>query len=65
MLSGYLRGKIHPEDAAISVSLLFVGPTVNHVSRMLSKYDIKTVSLLPKKDGAFLWPVKNHLVSPD
>jgi hypothetical protein len=40
--------------------LSFVGPT-NCISSMLTRHNIKTVGLLPKKAASFLWPIKDGL----
>jgi len=50
-----------PREDPISMAFLpFVGPTLNHIRRVLSKHNIKTTCLLPK-NGSFLWPFKDNL----
>ncbi|XP_033607053.1 uncharacterized protein LOC117282253 [Cryptotermes secundus] len=39
----------------------FVGTIFNRISRMLSRHNIKSVGLPPKKKSNFLRPVKEHL----
>jgi hypothetical protein len=38
-----------------------VSKTSNHISRLLSRHNIKSVGLPPKKIPSFLWPVKDDL----
>jgi hypothetical protein len=45
-----------------SVALLpFVSTTFNHISRVLSRHNIKSVGLLPRKIANFLQPMKDDL----
>jgi len=39
----------------------FIGPTFNHISRLLMRYNIKTVGLLPRKVNCLLWHIKDDL----
>jgi hypothetical protein len=48
-----------PNDNWDTVAFLpYVGTIFNRISRMLSRHDIKSVGLPPKKIYNFLWPVK-------
>jgi hypothetical protein len=43
-----------------SVAFLpFVGPTFNHISRVLSRHNIRTVDLMPRRVTNFLQPIKD------
>jgi len=41
--------------------LPFVGPSFGHINRLLSKHNLKTLGLPPRKVVNFLRPVKNDL----
>jgi hypothetical protein len=51
-----------PKEELTSVAFLpFVGPTFNCISRMLTRHNIKTVGVLPRKVTSFLLPIKDDL----
>jgi hypothetical protein len=51
-----------PREDHTSVAFLpFVDTTLNRISRVLSKHNIKTVGLPPRKLSRFIRPVKDHL----
>ncbi|PNF41399.1 hypothetical protein B7P43_G14428 [Cryptotermes secundus] len=53
---------IQPDDRRGTVAFLpFVGTIFNRISRVLSRHNIKSVGLPPKKISNFLRPVKDHL----
>jgi hypothetical protein len=49
------------EDHTSEAFLPFVDITFNHISRVLSKHNIKTVGLPPQKFSSFPRPVKDYL----
>jgi hypothetical protein len=52
----------HPEDNPDSVAFLpYVGSIFNRISRVLSRRNIKSLGLPPKKLSGFLRPVKDNL----
>jgi hypothetical protein len=51
----------HREDPASEAFLPSVGTSFNCISRMLSKHNIKTVGLLPRKLSSLLRPIKDDL----
>jgi hypothetical protein len=50
-----------PEKPASVTFLPYISTTFNRISRLLSRHNIKSVGLPPKKIPSFLWPVKNDL----
>jgi hypothetical protein len=51
-----------PEDNPDSVAFLsYVGTIFNRISRVLSRHNLKSVGLPPKKVSGFLWWVKDNL----
>jgi hypothetical protein len=51
-----------PQDNPYSVAFLpYVGTIFNRISRVLSRHNIKSVGLPPKKLSSFLRPVKDNL----
>jgi hypothetical protein len=55
------RAAITPEKLTSVALLPFVSMTFNHISRVLSRHNIKSVGLPPRKIANFLWPVKANL----
>lgn len=51
-----------PKDKLDSVACLsYVGPTFNHISRVLSPHNVKSYGLPPRKISMFLRPLKDDL----
>jgi hypothetical protein len=55
------RVATNPEKPTSVALLPFVNMTFNRISRMLSRYNIKSVCLLPRKVANFLRPMKDDL----
>jgi hypothetical protein len=49
------------KDPVLVTFMLFVGTTFNHISRVLSKHNIKIVGLPPRKLSGSLQPIKDDL----
>jgi hypothetical protein len=49
------------EDHTLMVFLPFIDVTFNRISKVMSKHNIKTMELSPRKLSSVLHPVKNHL----
>jgi hypothetical protein len=50
------------EDHTLVAFLSFVGTSFNRISRVVSKRNIKTLGLPPRKLSSFVWPFKDDLV---
>jgi len=56
-----------PKNVTLVTFLPFVGPSLNHISSLPLRHNIKTLGLPPRKIIVLLWPIKDYFSvrSPD
>jgi hypothetical protein len=60
MFSIHLAGRTPKKNLSVDF-LPSMAPIFNHIRRVLTRHNIETVSLPPRKVSSFLWPIKDDL----